>query len=326
MSPRSSEEPSFDPHQDTEERQQVRKGLRDLQKDVHELGSEWLRADSTGLHDAIARTNSLFGRVKQTSDAVIDSNFLARAAELADRKTKQAALGDGSQGVDVDEFVNKCKIFMRRGDDAEEQMSHRTATQRRRRAGADASDDEDEFRSSGDAYNWAWLGSRACFPVIRRPCVPGFLLGPLSVQKRARAAVQRRARQQRVDPEQAVRPRELAVTDLREQEDAGVTQMCKKINATLMRLLHECDLAEAEGDEDEVNAVVEKNAILDNGGVSLFHFAMNPKSFGQTVENLFYVSFLIKDGLVGVNFDSNGMPSLRKLIVVHDGPPALTVD
>lgn len=42
-----------------------------------------------------------------------------------------------------------------------------------------------------------------------------------------------------------------------------------------------------------LDAVKEKNGILDNRGVSLFHFTVNPKSFGQTVENLLYVSFLI---------------------------------
>jgi hypothetical protein len=41
---------------------------------------------------------------------------------------------------------------------------------------------------------------------------------------------------------------------------------------------------------------------------------VNPKLFGQIVENLFYVSFLMKDGLVGIEFDSDGIPSLRKLV------------
>ena len=54
--------------------------------------------------------------------------------------------------------------------------------------------------------------------------------------------------------------------------------------------------------------------LISNSTVLLFHFTVNPKSFGQTVENLFYTSFLMKDRLVGIEFDNDGIPSLRKLL------------
>jgi non-structural maintenance of chromosomes element 4 len=88
---------------------------------------------------------------------------------------------------------------MRKGDEAllesNPARSSRPATQsqRPRRTQLD-SDGEDDEANDGDAHNWAWLGSRACFAVIKRPCLPGFLLGPLSVQERIRAVTQRRAR------------------------------------------------------------------------------------------------------------------------------------
>ena len=37
---------------------------------------------------------------------------------LASKKAKNAALGDGSQDVDVDDFISKCISFMRKGDEA----------------------------------------------------------------------------------------------------------------------------------------------------------------------------------------------------------------
>ena len=46
--------------------------------------------------------------------------------------------------------------------------------------------------------------------------------------------------------------------------------------------------------------------------VSLFDFVVNPTSFGQTVENLFYISFLIREGNAKVLADDYGLPLLGK--------------
>ncbi len=51
--------------------------------------------------------------------------------------------------------------------------------------------------------------------------------------------------------------------------------------------------------------------LRDTGGIDLLKFVINPKSFGQTVENMFYISFLIRDGAVQIEFDDSGLPSLR---------------
>lgn len=57
------------------------------------------------------------------------------------------------------------------------------------------------------------------------------------------------------------------------------------------------------------------NKVGYNSKISLFKFILNPNSFAKSVENLFYTSFLIKDGRLvlepGDNDDNQGFPVLR---------------
>ncbi|KAL4773582.1 Nse4 C-terminal-domain-containing protein [Aspergillus nidulans var. acristatus] len=304
----------YDPDQDAAERRRVRKGLRDLTRDLNDSRNEYLQPGNTGIKDTFLKANEIFRDVKQTSDATIDSRLLVNAADLSYKKAATLALGESGVGIDVDEFVSKCISFMRAGP--EDPNASITSTQRRRaprRTQADIdSDDED-----GDAMNWDWLGRAACFRHSSRPAVSGFLLGPLSVQKRTRQIAQRRARE-RIDPSQAVRPQELREEDLDKRETTNLTAMCTSINKLLGKTRDQAEKLANEaleqiGDptEDEVQSIMAKYNIADDAGVPLANFCINPKSFGQSVENLFYLSFLVRDGTVGISTDSRGLPTLH---------------
>ncbi|WEW55949.1 hypothetical protein PRK78_001384 [Emydomyces testavorans] len=312
----------YDPDQDPEERRAVRKGLRDLSTKLNDSRAEFLQAASHGIHDTITKANEIFKSVKQTSDATIDSRLLVAAADLSYKRTAQAVLGDSASAIDVEEFVSKCISFMRGTAVGGPSRSQQLSSQRRRRQnyGGNAEDSEEDE----DVLDWDLLGRRACFPHNLRPSLSGFLYGPLSVQKRTRQQTQRKARQERIDPSQAVRPQELQAEDLEKQETANLTAICTEIRKILV---HTQQMGEKLATDelskmhqpsiDKVMEVMLKYNISNDGGVPLFKFCINPKSFGQTVENLFYVSFLVRDGSVGVDTDANEFPTL------HPSEPAL---
>jgi len=45
-----------------------------------------------------------------------------------------------------------------------------------------------------------------------------------------------------------------------------------------------------------------------NGPVNLFRFVVNPSDFAQSVENLFYLSFLIRDAECALEIEEDGEP------------------
>jgi hypothetical protein len=255
--------------------------------------------------------------VKQTADATMDSRFLINAAELNLKKSKLRAFGDSTLGIDIDEFVSKCITFMRNGSalgDNEEREAGATQARRNRRNrdGNDSDDDDND----GDAMNWHVLGEQACFPNNKRPAAPGFLLGPLSVEKRVRAT-QRRATQRRDAPAAATRPQELQAADLEKNEASNLTNQCAAVRSILQTVSDAGEAAVQESmdedmDEDAAREVFSRNNLAMNWEVPLLKFALNPHSFGQTVENLFYISFLVKNGNVKVSIDEDsGFPTLR---------------
>lgn len=303
---------AYDPDQSIEERRDIQRTLRELGRELADNADEYLRGDSNGIRDLLLSANEVNHKIRQTGEAVIDSRFLVTAADLSYKKTVQITQGNVADGVDVDEFLSKCITYMRQGggghgDNAPELSS---TQQRRRTRGNEGSDDEDE---TGDMLNWNYFGHYACLPSIGRPAIQGHLLGPLSVEKKARKITKRSA-PFRINQLAETRPEVINTEDLTKQEN-DLAVICGRVLQQLQRLQAglQSSVEEALDDDttpEESIRIMHQHGLRETGGVDLMRFVINPKSFGQSVENLFYVSFLIKDGKVSVDLDSDGIPSV----------------
>lgn len=147
-------------------------------------------------------------------------------------------------------------------------------------------DDSDEEEQHYDDLDWAYLGCKAGFRGSRRVAAPDFMLGPLSIQKKIRVQKPRKQGLKKGhDKEKQVT--EMDNSEIKESETSALT-VVYKIRDVLEEYFEEHDL-------DEVN---------------LFNVVVNPDSYSQTVENLFYVSFLAKEGKVSIWDNDDGIPVL----------------
>ncbi|KAG9006362.1 nuclear protein [Tulasnella sp. JGI-2019a] len=134
-----------------------------------------------------------------------------------------------------------------------------------------ADDEDDDAVEREIELNWDKLGWKA-LGKSQRGLGLDFMLGPLAVEPTRRTQKQRVKAEKVIDEE--VRPQEVSAEELAARDEAETSKIV-------------ADLAQ----------------FLENHGepVNLFELIVNPHSFPQSVENLFYVSFLVRLGDVAID-------------------------
>jgi len=196
---------------------------------------------------------------------------------------KARAMKAGAGAFDIDDFVSKLITFMggRRaggGGGGDHPPGQSGGGGNMMAVDVDEDDDEEDDDDDDDEpLDWERIGRKALAKSRRVP-IMDFMLGPLAVEQKKRA-VAKRARFEKNKADER-KPQELREEDIARSE-----------NETTKHVI------------DIRNLLMEQN-----GPVNLFRFVINPSDFAQSVENMFYLSFLIRDGECALEIEEDGEP------------------
>ncbi|CAG8559662.1 7450_t:CDS:2 [Ambispora gerdemannii] len=243
----------YDPEQDKNEKRTIRKEYRNLITSTEENRQDYIKADSNGLSETLAKANNLYKKVRNTHEAILDSRILVLSGDLSVQKARRMKVD--SNAFDTDDYIAKLVNFM-----GGEQQTR---------------GEEDDGH-----LDWLGLGKVAARHTNRVPSVD-FMLGPLSIEQKERVKGKASARIEK-DEKDLKTPISMKERDIERQEN-----------------------------ETTRNVKMLADVIQEKQPINFIELIINPESFSQTVENMFYLSFLVRDGQVSIE-DEDGQPVLSR--------------
>lgn len=210
--------------------------------------------------------------VKDLSMFMKDSEALRSTAHFASLNAEHIRFGDLLDALSIKDFIKATKVYMNADLDLE---SANRAPALDNQSSVNETFGELNWKKLGDVF---WLMSSAPVPVA-------FLNGPLATQRR-RAAQRSKTVDDTANTKDKTTAQKVAASDLQDDPEQSTAHMVRLVYG----VLHE---------------------MSDDEPVNLYKFFINPASFSQSVENLFYTSFLVRDGKVLLAVGADGDPYIE---------------
>ncbi|WVW86606.1 hypothetical protein I302_108659 [Kwoniella bestiolae CBS 10118] len=281
---------------DLEEQLRLSREYRALQDEADELRANLANSTAQDLIKAVSKQENLFLNVKDTGIGTLDANLMRTNTENAMALAKKFKI-DGVN-FDIDDFLLKVKTHL--GLDRIELDDQDASSS----ASSDEEDELDQTQTQnghrnggrggharkgvlGDWEKIGWMAAKYC----RRITGIEFMYGPISKihEKRKVGPKQKR---KALAPE--VRPEEVQTQQGDKKSKDDFTSNVKMVKTVLQKL-------DPEGQ-----------------GINFFRLVIHPDDFGQSVENCFFVSFLLNQGLAGIEVNDEDGEVLIRDAMAHE--------
>jgi hypothetical protein len=285
----SSSTVRFDLNPREEVLRRVRQGYGSLMDQMSSHQADLVKPEDTQLSTLVNDANTLFQQVSSTPMATWDSRFMARSADISAERLGH--LASSGRDFTADDFVAalRRKLLRLNPQLAATQTitSLHGASSYGDRNEDYAAVDEEDPDADEDCLVAAWrqLGRAAVRDCWIGVQVPDFMLGPISVPpvERTRRTLQPRSRMDSNEADASSHPIVVAAGDQGNTEADSATRSVIAVFRCLQKV----------------------------SPVQFYRFIIDPTSFSRTVENLFYVSFLIRDNRVALETNAEGELLLR---------------
>lgn len=259
----------FNPHPDEQETAQLRQAYARLLQTVRADRADLLRPDDERLETLLTDANQLLGHVHTTADATLDSRFMALTAELEAERISKLTLGSMDFTIsDLCDLVRAALTPKAATTTIIENLVEESIT---------SEVGECDFSNSPNPWKAV---ENLTLEIWRGVTMPDSMLGALTALIQAEAQtdanIEKTPRQRkprsRMDVSSAVQPAIITEQDPASLKGSGV--------------------------ETTENVISVFQILQEVSPISFYRLIVDPHSYARTVENLFYVSFLIHDNRI----------------------------